>query len=51
MFKYIAQLGRSKRTVETYSLCYVEALSEVRMKLTAYFNFPVCRGNHSGTAL
>ena len=33
-----AQQGRSERKAETYSLRYVEALSDARTKLEAFFN-------------
>jgi lipoprotein-releasing system permease protein len=38
MFKRGGQQGRNERKAEAYLVCYVEALSDVRTKLTARFN-------------
>ena len=38
MFKKAAQQGRSERNAEAYPLRYVEALSDARTKLEAFFN-------------
>jgi hypothetical protein len=51
MFKHVVQLGRNKRKAEAYSVCYVEALREVRTTLAACFNILAGRRNHSGLAL
>jgi len=41
MVKKAGQRGRSKRKGEAYSLRYVEALSDARTKLEAFFNILV----------
>jgi hypothetical protein len=38
MFKQAVQQGRSKRRGESYSLPYVEPLSDARTKPAAFFN-------------
>jgi hypothetical protein len=38
MVKKVVQRGRSERRVEAYSFRYVEALSDARTKLEAFFN-------------
>src|SRR5215510_2794388 len=38
MFKKAGQRGRSERRVEAYSFWYVEALSDARTMLDAFFN-------------
>ena len=38
MVKKAGQRGRSERNAEAYSLGYVEALSDARTKLEAFFN-------------
>ena len=44
MFKKAAQQGRSERKAEAYSLRYVEALSDARTKLEAFFNILLIMG-------
>jgi len=38
MFKKAVQRGRSERKAEAYFFPYVEALSDARTKLAAFFN-------------
>jgi hypothetical protein len=38
MFKKAVQRGRSERRGETYSVPYVEPLSDARTKLAVFFN-------------
>jgi len=48
MFKKAARRGRSERKAEAYSWRYVEALSDVRTKLGAFFNIllATCEGEY-----
>ena len=47
MFKKALRRGRSKRRAETYSLRYVEVLSEARTKLEAFFNILPGKDGHA----